>query len=122
MVTRNIEETRAALALFGPVTLLSEPVFDLEQRARLAMLDVAGVLFELVESNGDGPAAKWLERGVRLYHICFEVDNIDAELARACERGCVVASTPKPAVLFDGRRVAFVLDREMGLVELLESG
>jgi methylmalonyl-CoA/ethylmalonyl-CoA epimerase len=55
--------------------------------------------------------------------LCYEVPRIDTALEAI--RGTVGAprcvSEPKPAVLFDGRRVAFYLMSGCGLVELLEA-
>ena len=61
-----------------------------------------------------------MRRGVAIYHTCHEVRDLDGELARLREAGCVVVSPPKPAVAFDLRRVAFVMCQGL-MVELLES-
>ena len=122
MVAKNIAETYTDLREHSPVEALSDVVYDPEQRVRLQLLDVGGLALELVEDHGAGPAASWLRRGCKLYHICFEVDDLDAHLDSALQRGCIVVSLPKPAVLFHGRRVAFVMDPNLGLLEFLEKG
>ena len=120
MASRNIEETYAALCAHVPVMPLSDIVYDPEQRARLQLLDVAGLVLELVEDGGDGPAAAWLKCGCRLYHVCFEVDHLDEHLDSLTQRGCILVSPPKPAALFSGLRVAFVMDPALGLLEFVE--
>jgi len=122
MAATDIEDTLLALSVPGPVTPLTDVVFDPEQGVRLQLVDVGGLQMELVEDAGDGPVAGWLNRGFKLYHICYEVDDLDQALEDARQNGSVVVSYPKPAVLFDGRRVAFAMDRIRGLVEFLEKG
>ena len=116
MAVRDIEEAHAALCAEVP---LGDVTFDPEQRAYLQLLHVGGLLIELVQGD---PAADWLKRGCNLYHICYEVDDLDQTLKEAVRRGNTVVSAPKPAVLFGGRRVAFIMDRSLGLIEYLEKG
>lgn len=122
MAATDIDDAVFALGMHGPVTPLTDVVFDPEQGVRLRMVDIGGLQIELVQDAGDGPVAGWINRGCKLYHICYEVDDVDKALDKARENGAVVVSYPKPAVLFDGRRVAFTMDRIRGLVEFLEKG
>lgn len=79
-------------------------------------------LIELVEPVGeDSPVARFLkEKGSGLHHICYEVDQLERELTEMKARGAVIARRPKPAIAFQGRRIAWVLTAEKLLVELLE--
>ena len=60
-----------------------------------------------------------LGKGVSYYHLCYTVEKLDEAILDFEDKGAVVVSTPKPAILFDGKRVAFLLIRS-GLIELLE--
>jgi len=77
---------------------------------------------ELVEPAGeDSPVSRFLrEKGGGLHHACYEVANVDQQLAEFRSDGAVIAKRPKPAVAFDGRRIAWVITRERFLIELLE--
>jgi methylmalonyl-CoA/ethylmalonyl-CoA epimerase len=57
-----------------------------------------------------------------IYHSCFETADLAATLAAWEEKGmrAVCISEPKPAVLFNGRKVSFYMVKGAGLVELLE--
>ncbi len=91
-------------------------IWDELQQANLCLLEVGGIALELVA----GPVvAGLLRRGQLLYHVCYEVPDLEITLAELVGDACRVVSPPKPAVLFDGRRVAFVLG-PTGLIELLE--
>ncbi|HEX2798951.1 MAG TPA: methylmalonyl Co-A mutase-associated GTPase MeaB [Thermoanaerobaculia bacterium] len=78
---------------------------------------------ELLESTSpDGPIAKFLEkRGPGIHHLCLEVDDIDAVLARLKEAGVkLVNETPFAGA--GGCRVAFVHPASTGgiLLEVSE--
>jgi len=78
---------------------------------------------ELIEPAGeDSPVLRFLqEKGGGLNHVCYEVDDLEKELAEFRSRGAIIAKRPKPAVAFGGRRIAWVVTAEKLLVELLET-
>jgi methylmalonyl-CoA/ethylmalonyl-CoA epimerase len=79
------------------------------------------VTLELLEPTADdSPISKSLQRGGGLHHLCFEVDDIDQELARIKNAGGNVVCEPVPAVGFNNRRIAFVFPVDTILVELVE--
>lgn len=92
-------------------------VYDAAQKAELCLISTPSMRIELVA----GAAVKGtIGRGQSLYHLCYEVETLDAALRQLADDGCIQVSRPTPAVLFDGRRVAFMLG-PLGLFELLES-
>ena len=58
--------------------------------------------------------------GVKFYHQAFEVDALDDALATLRDVGARVVSPPAPAVAFGGRPIAFILLRNMVMVELIQ--
>lgn len=54
------------------------------------------------------------------YHICYEVSDIEKTVEILKGRRYTLTDKPKPAVAFNDRRVAFMLSRDAGLIELLE--
>jgi methylmalonyl-CoA/ethylmalonyl-CoA epimerase len=77
---------------------------------------------ELVEPLGeDSPVLRFLsEKGGGLHHACYEVSDLEQELLAFKKRGALIVKRPKPAVAFQGRRIAWLLTPEKFLVELLE--
>jgi methylmalonyl-CoA/ethylmalonyl-CoA epimerase len=77
---------------------------------------------ELVEPAAtDSPVLRFLaEKGGGLHHVCYEVADLEGQLIEMRSRGAVIAKRPKPAVAFNGRRIAWVVTAEKLLVELLE--
>ena len=79
---------------------------------------------ELLEAlQPESPMAGFLEkRGPGLHHIAFEVDDIEAEMARLASLGFrLLADEPKPGA--DGKRIVFLHPKSTGgvLVELCQS-
>ncbi|TXN75923.1 lactoylglutathione lyase [Methylobacterium sp. WL18] len=73
-------------------------------------------------SESKGPLSTILKKkGVGIYHLCYEVDDISDAIDAFYEKNLNVLQIvePRPAVLFDGRLVAFYVVDGFGLIELL---
>ncbi len=94
-------------------------------RTRVAMFPVGDSRVELLEPmDPDGPVAKFLERsGPGIHHLCFEVDDLDAECERLRGLGLRLLS-PAPTAGAHGSRVMFIHPKDTGgvLIELNEFG
>ena len=100
----------------------SEIVHDPVQGVRVCFLSLGESRIELIEPAAEpSPIDGVLKRGMGLYHVCYEVDDLDAALARLRADGAALVAPPQPAAAFGGRRIAFVMSCGL-LVELLESG
>ena len=92
-------------------------------QTRLAMLPVGETYIELLE--GQGPTSgvtKWIsEKGTGLFHICFEVEDIDGALAELKAKG-VKLRDGAPRIGHGGSRIAFLDPASTGnvLIELAE--
>lgn len=90
---------------------------------RLAMLPVGETYIELLEGQGpDSGVTKWIsEKGTGLFHICFEVEDIDGALAELKARG-VKLRDETPRIGHGGARIAFIDPSGTGnvLIELAE--
>jgi methylmalonyl-CoA/ethylmalonyl-CoA epimerase len=90
---------------------------------KLAMLPVGETYIELLQgTTPDSGATKWIaETGQSLFHICFEVEDIDAALAELKAKGTpLIHETP---VIGHGNcRIAFIDPKATGnlLFELAE--
>lgn len=95
-----------------------------EQHARVAFFPLGDSEVELVEpTSEDSGLAKWLaKRGEGLHHLCLEVDDLDAVLARLHERGVQLINST-PVTNSAGRRLAFVHPKATHgvLIELYEA-
>jgi methylmalonyl-CoA/ethylmalonyl-CoA epimerase len=88
-----------------------------------AFLPIPGTRIELVHPlNGEGAIQKHLEkRGGGLHHICFETDDIEADMERLRSKGYrLLSDTPQPGA--HGTRIVFIHPKSCGgvLIELAE--
>jgi methylmalonyl-CoA epimerase len=92
-------------------------------QTRLAMLPVGETYLELLEGQGpQSGVTKWIgEKGPGLFHICFEVEDIDAALAELKAKG-VTLRDETPRTGHGGSRIAFLDPASTGnvLIELAE--
>ena len=92
-------------------------------QTRLAMLPVGQTYIELLEGQGpDSGVTKWIgEKGTGLFHICFEVEDIDGALAELRAKG-VKLRDETPRTGHGGSRIAFLDPASTGnvLIELAE--
>lgn len=113
----DIEEALADFEKYHPIIKRSEVVYDELQKAKLCMVySDMGLAVEFIAGE---QVARLLKKGISYYHLCYEVDNLDDTLTDYVGKGAMMISEPKSAVLFGGRRVAF-LYLPYGLVEFLE--
>jgi len=97
MAVKDLEEAREFYrSVFGLES--SEPIMAGDGTIKVSMVEVQGVLIELLQPAGsEGVMAKFLEkRGEGFHHICYEVDDIEAEIASFKASGIEILGEPKP--------------------------
>jgi methylmalonyl-CoA/ethylmalonyl-CoA epimerase len=125
-VTANID--RFVKDFFRPVftpLAISAKVSDPIQRVTACFARMqCGTLIELVEPFGENSPVDSVIVSNRggVYHLCYEVEDLNRELARCRLKGCMPLSRPVPAAAFGGRRIVFLLTPQRDLIELLERG
>lgn len=130
MKIKRIEHIAIAVDSMGKSMDLFRDVFGLgveyEERigqTKLAMLPVGETYVELLEGQGpDSGVTKWIaEKGAGLFHICFEVEDIDAALAELKQKG-IKLRDETPRTGHGGSRIAFLDPAATGnvLIELAE--
>ncbi len=93
--------------VLGLEFLGTEEVAD--QKIRAAVFRVGESTIELLESTSpDGPVGKFLEKnGEGIHHLCLQVDDAAAALARAKEKGVrLIDETPRTGV--HGMKIGFL--------------
>jgi len=114
------EEFAASMSASWDGQIIHDPL----QQVRVAFFkpfDARNPVFELVEPAGEAsPVSNFLSKRVGLHHICYETDDLESGLEAARAVGFFIVSTPKPAVAFSGRRIAWVCSKSRLLMEFLE--
>lgn len=119
-----VADLDAALRLYQLVGLPLREVKEIPERGlKVAFLQAGETLVELLApTSATSQVSAFLEkRGEGIHHICFEVDDIEAELARLAAEGVRLIS-PKAEVGAEGLPVAFLHPKSTNgvLLELIE--
>lgn len=116
----DIQETIKTLKNFLDAKLLSDIVFDPIQNVNLILIDVKGITIEL--ACGEKVRRFLIQKnGLNPYHICYEVRNFDKIITKYKNTpGLIMVAPPVPAILFNNRRIAFFIKKDIGLIEILE--
>lgn len=120
-----VPDIDAALAFYRDALGLElSEVEDVQREGvRVAFLPLGESHIELVQPTQDGTGiAKWMAKnGQGMHHVCVEVDDIEAAMARLAEHK-VELINPQPVTKPNGTRYAFIHPRSAFgvLVELYE--
>ena len=76
----------------------SDPIIGGDGTIKVSMVEIGNTLIELLQPIGnEGVIAKFLEkRGEGFHHICYEVDDINAEVSSLKAAGMEVLGEPRP--------------------------
>jgi methylmalonyl-CoA epimerase len=130
MKIKRIEHVAVAVKNMQASMGLLEQMFGLKLEYQeqigsvsLAMFPVGETYIELLDgvSRNSDIGAQIPEQGEGLFHICFEVDDIDGALAELREKGVkLIDETPRTG--HGGSRIAFIDPSATGnlLIELAE--
>jgi len=118
-----VPDLDAALGFYRDVLGLTPHPTEEADGAAIASLPFGESEVELLAPlTTDGPIARFLEqRGPGIHHICYQVPDLDAALARCRAAGYrLVDEVPRAGAA--GRRIAFVHPKATGgiLLELTE--
>jgi methylmalonyl-CoA epimerase len=120
MAVKDLEEAREFYrSVFGLES--SEPIMSDDGTIKASMVGIGHTLIELLQPIGsEGVMAKFLERrGEGFHHICYEVNDINAEISSLKEAGLDVLGEPRPGA--EGMSIFLHPKRTHGvLVELVE--
>ena len=97
VAVRDLEEARDFYrSILGLES--SDPILGGEGAIEVSMVQVGDAIVELLQPVGNkGVMTKFLEkRGEGIHHICYEVDDINSEVASLKAKGIEIISEPKP--------------------------
>lgn len=120
-----VKDLEASNQLFAAI--LGEPPYKAEtvesEGVTTSFFEVGPNKIELLEAtNPDSPIAKFIEkRGEGIHHIAFEVEDIEAEIARLQEEGFTLLHQ-QPKMGADNKLIAFMHPKSSNgvLIELCQ--
>lgn len=101
----------------------SDTIYDPIQNVNICFLHKQGMpdLELLAPKDETSPVQKTLEKnGVSPYHFCYKVDNFDIAIAKLREQRYILVKKPENAVAINNKKVCFLYNKDVGLIELLE--
>ncbi|MFM9941977.1 MAG: methylmalonyl-CoA epimerase [Hyphomicrobiaceae bacterium] len=133
MKVKRIEHVAIAVKSIAAMREIFEQKLGLEMEyeeelpqysTKLAMFPIGETYLELLQSDKPGTGtSKWIaERGEGLFHLCLEVEDIEAALAELKGRGVkLIDETPR--IGHGNSRIAFIDPSSTGglLFELVEA-
>jgi methylmalonyl-CoA/ethylmalonyl-CoA epimerase len=111
------------MPLFEPLSI-SEPVPDPIQHVTVCFVTMqGGTVIELVEPLGDKSPVSGIVGSSRggVYHLCYEVEDLEEQVKRFRLKGCLPLGRPVPAAAFGGRRIVFLMTPQRDLIEFVEA-
>lgn len=78
----------------------SDPITSEDGKMKGSLVEIGDAVIELLQPIGsEGVMAKFLEkRGEGFHHICYEVDDIEAEIESLKAKGLEVLGEPKESI------------------------
>jgi methylmalonyl-CoA/ethylmalonyl-CoA epimerase len=101
----------------------SESIYDPVQNVQICFLLKEGMpkIELLAPRDNTSPVSTILEKnGVSPYHICYEVNNLESAISDLRQLKYLLVKRPEYACAIDNRRVCFMFNKSVGLIELLE--
>lgn len=123
VVTNSISQATKVYQRLGLQPMFEPDVCDLGRRIKLNLLFKENhPTVELIEPiDAQSPVTRILKQfGSNCYHTCYHVAKLDQSIKNLRKAQFVLISEPSPAILFEQKRVAFLFNKSIGLIEILE--
>jgi methylmalonyl-CoA/ethylmalonyl-CoA epimerase len=124
IAVRDLQEAMSNYKSLFDYRIVSGPFDDPIQNVSVCFLSrgEGDTTIELVAPLGpNSPIEGTLKRGGGTYHICYQVDDINAAIRHLTEHGSMLLSGPVPAVAFAMREIAWLMTEAYLLVELVQA-
>ena len=116
---RDLDAEERALGFLGYVRE-REDFFDPLQGVHGRFLVGGGPRLELLRNASDpGMLTAWLRKGIKMYHLGYEVDDVRHDSDRLRALGAKELGPILPAVAFGGREICFFMLPNLVTIELI---
>lgn len=118
----NIEESKNRFEYLG-YRVEQDAVYDFQRGIRVLLMMGDSVRIELIEivDVGHCDIAHMLKhKGACPYHICYEVKDIEAAMNELKKQRFKVINKKAKAKAISNRNVAFLYNKQVGMIELIE--
>lgn len=121
-LVKNIEKAKKQFQNIG-YQIEQDTVCDTWRDIDICFLVKDGYRIELVAPRTNTSAVGELRKKLNNspYHICYEVDSLECAIEALREERYVIWQEPHEAPAIAGRKVAFLIHGQIGMIELVES-
>lgn len=121
-LVKHIDKAASAFERLG-YAAASETILDNYRKVHIRFMEKDGYRIELVSPADNSSVVSGLMKKYKNspYHLCYETPDLDASLASLTSGGFASIDTPAPAPALQDRRVAFLMNPFLGMIELLEN-
>lgn len=120
-LAKNIDKTRKKFLELGYE--IERPVkYDEIRQINIEFLINGDYRVELIQPmSEESPMFPLLKKFKNSpYHFCYEVENLDASVKELSDKGYTVIQEPEIAPCIDDRKVVFLNNISMGIIELVQ--
>ncbi len=99
-----------------------EVVYDAHRKVDICFMQKEGYRIELVAPAGPDSVVAGLVKRFKNspYHICYESENFDEDMEKLCANGYVCMEEACEAPAIENRRVVFLMNPVIGIIEIVE--
>ncbi len=121
-LVKHIDKALSEFERLG-YTAVSQVVFDGIRKIHICFIEKDGYRIELVSPADSSSVVAGLIKKYKNspYHLCYETPDLDASLAALTREGFTAIDMPTPAPALQNRRVVFLMNPFLGMIELLEN-
>ncbi|MCQ2518621.1 MAG: VOC family protein [Lachnospiraceae bacterium] len=121
-LVKKIEKAQAEFTKLGYETE-AETVYDGLREIDICFMVKDGTRVELVAPKTETSVVTGLMGRYKNspYHICYESDDFDGDVENLTKNGYAQIDEPMPAPALGGRRVVFLMNSFLGMIEILEA-
>lgn len=121
-LVKKIEKAKQTFLALGYL-IEQDTVYDDIRKVNICFLARDGYRVELVSPATEDSIVSGLIKRYKNspYHICYETDDFEADIARLTDDGFIAINTPTPAPALGGRDVVFLSNAAIGMLELLRT-
>lgn len=119
-LVKKIEKAKQTFEQLGYRTE-QDVVYDDIRKINICFMVMGDCRVELVSPASEDSVVAGLIRKYKNspYHICYETDDYEAAYAELTTGGFLAIDTPTPAPALGGRKVVFLTNAAVGMIELI---
>ena len=121
-LVKNLDKSKILFSLIG-YEIEQDSIYDEFRDVDICFMIKDGYRVELVSPKKSTSIVGELRKkiGNSPYHICYEVENLEYSISELGKNHFVIWEEPHVAPAIYGKKVVFLINNQIGMIELLEA-